>query len=146
MTIPPTRTVHVLNSTMRRGAELYGSQLGEALASTGASHEIVALRASVSSPALDVPVLSQSSVSIIGAARALRGRTEDADVIIAHGGHTLMAANAAVIGRPTQLIYRLIGDPDYWSPTGARRRRVAWMLGRCTTSSPSTTRLVSPCC
>ena len=126
--MPGFDVLQVLSSTHRRGAETYAVALGRALARLGDDVCTVALHGAPP-PALAVPALSDRRWSV-PAARRLRSLTRDADVVVAHGSSTLVAAALSAHGTGTPFVYRVIGDPAVWANTPARRVRVRALLHR----------------
>lgn len=120
--------LQVLTTNQRRGAETFAVQLGEALAPLVGRIETVALEPGPGAP-LDVPTLAGSRRDPAGL-RRLRRLARSADVVVAHGSATLWAAAAATAGTRTPFVYRLIGDPTFWTTRLDRRLRVALALRR----------------
>ena len=122
-------TLHVIASTDRRGAEVFASELVEALADLGHDGGLVAVAGSSSAAPLPLPDLGGLSV---GAVRELRRLARTHDRVVAHGSTTLPACAIATIGG-VPFVYRSIGDPRYWSSSGWRAARVRLLLGRAAT-------------
>ena len=118
----------MITSTDRRGAQIFGVDLGTALLTLGPEVETVAL-AEGTAGGLDVPALGTGRPLTPATVAALRRRARDASVVVAHGSSALPACALATVGGPP-FVYRTIGDPRYWSPRGLRRARVGWMLRR----------------
>lgn len=119
----------MITSTARRGSEVFGVELAEALHSFNSPSQMVALARRRSGPELAVPVLGETPLgprTISGLRRASR----HASVVVAHGSSTLPACAAATLGRRTPFVYRSIGDPTYWANTIGRRLRSAVLLHR----------------
>jgi glycosyltransferase involved in cell wall biosynthesis len=125
----PLRSLHVIASDARRGAETYAVQLTEALRHRGHEAEVVALVGTTDPTAHDVPVLGVSRRSP-RTLRHLRSRASAADVVVAHGSSTLEACASGLTGLRTPFVYRTIGDPSFWVTTAARQRVVGAMLRR----------------
>jgi glycosyltransferase involved in cell wall biosynthesis len=125
----PTTVLHVVRSTQRRGAEVFGNDLSAALSDLGFASRVVALTPLPGEPALPLDVLGERP---LGAAtlRALRRAGRGADVVVAHGSRTLDACALALAGIGTPFVYRSIGDPAAWSTRGLRRVRTAILLRR----------------
>ena len=122
------RTLHLLASADRRGAEVFGTQLAEYLRSTGSEHEVVALHAATAGDGLAVDrVVPLGSVSGV---RTLRARARAADAVLGHGSLGLIAGTAATLGTRTPFVYRSIGDPTYWGASRSRQVRVGVQLRR----------------
>lgn len=123
------RILHVITSPMLRGAQRFALDLSTAMAAQGADTELVALEPSGSQLHGDVEVLGTDRWSV-ATLRALRSRARSADIVIAHGSATLNACAIATAGLDTPFIYRLIGDPRYWTSSLTRRARVGIALHR----------------
>jgi glycosyltransferase involved in cell wall biosynthesis len=124
------RSLHVITSDARRGAETFAMELTAALdASGGQEVRTVALTRSDDPMGLDVPVLGparRSPRTLVALRRAAGG----ADVVVAHGSSTLEACTVALAGTDVPYVYRSIGDPGYWVAAGFRRRGVGMLLRR----------------
>lgn len=123
-----TTVLHVLASTDRRGAELFGLQLHDVLSERGWESEIVALAAG-SGTGLDVDCLGPTRRHPRTFA-ALRRRAARADVVVAHGSTTLPVCSLALAATGTPFIYRNIGDPNHWVTTIRRRLQGAVFFRR----------------
>jgi glycosyltransferase involved in cell wall biosynthesis len=123
------RSLHVITSDARRGAETFAMELTAALDAGGQEVRTVALTSSDDPMALDVPVLgpARRSPRTLG---ALRRAASGADVVVAHGSSTLEACTVALAGTDIPYVYRSIGDPGYWVGAGIRRRGVGVLLRR----------------
>jgi glycosyltransferase involved in cell wall biosynthesis len=126
--------VHVVRSTQRRGAEVFGCDLSAELGRLGLTSRVVALTPGSgggSGPGhqLDVPALGARPMGP-STLRALRREAGRADVVVAHGSRTLDACAVALAGTGTPFVYRSIGDPAAWSAQGIRRVRTALLLRR----------------
>jgi glycosyltransferase involved in cell wall biosynthesis len=126
------RSLHVITSDARRGAETFAVTLAEVL-DGGDDHRArtVALTASRGALALEVPVLGEHRRSP-STLLALRRAARAADVVVAHGSSTLEACAVGLAGSGTPFVYRNIGDPAYWVTAPARRRAVGVLLRRAT--------------
>lgn len=125
----PVRSLHVITSTARRGAESFAVDLVFALGEAGHHAEVNALVASDLTNSLPVPVLGDRLLAP-GTLRALRRRAAAFDVVVAHGSTTLPACAIALAGSHVPFIYRNIGDPTHWIGSLPRRLRVRWALHR----------------
>lgn len=123
-----TRVLHVLASNDRRGAELFGLQLHQALQDRGWSSDIAAL-AGRADEGLDVDLLGPGRRHPRTFA-ALRSRARTADVVVAHGSTTLPLCAVALAGSGTPFVYRNIGDPDHWVTSRRQRLTVGALLRR----------------
>ena len=121
--------LHVITTTDRRGAEVFGVDLSHALARRGRAVETVALAPGVQAAPLDVAPLGRRRLAP-GTLRALRSRARAAALVIAHGSTTLPACAIATAGTGVPFIYRNIGDPEQWAATRARRIRSGILLRR----------------
>lgn len=121
------RLLHVVTSTDRRGAEVFGTQLGDALGGLGWDTRTVALAPGRTVPRLDLPVLGDRPLAPATLA-ALR-RAAAGSLVVAHGSTTLPACALAAAG-VAPFVYRNIGDPGYWAGPRYRRTRVGLLLRR----------------
>lgn len=121
------RTLHLLASTDRRGAEVFGTELAATLDARGHENEVVALSPGATG-GLEVEVLE--ALANPGAARELRRRARGVDVVLGHGSRGLVAATLATAGTHTPFVYRSIGDPGFWGSSPLRRWRVGLQLRR----------------
>lgn len=125
--VPPqgqVRSLHVCHTTDRRGAELSMVTLVEELAASGVDATAVALTRGEHGPQLPLPVLGRRPRGA-RALLALRRRARRADVVVAHGASTLLAAHLATRGTRTPYVYRMIGDPRFWGDVRLRELRVS---------------------
>lgn len=130
MTDRRVAVLHVVHSTQRRGAEVFGVDLSHALAEHGVSSPTVALvEGRRSAHRLPLEALGRRSLAPT-TLWALRRHARQADVVVAHGSRTLPACAVALAGSGTPFVYRSIGDPASWSATGLRRVRTAAFLRR----------------
>lgn len=112
----------LLRSTQRRGAEVTGAALADALARRDHRVDTVALRAHADGqPGLDVPIAPQGIRQLAW----VRRRAKHADVVIAYGSRTLLVAAAATAAGPP-FVYQSIGDLLTWSGQSRLRR---WRVG-----------------
>lgn len=123
------RSVHVVTSDQRRGAETFAVGLVAALRRAGHTAEVVALTASGSPSAHRLEALGRSRRTP-GTLWALRCRARTADVVVAHGSSTLEACALALAGTRIPFVYRSIGDPSYWAAHGPRRLAMAMLQRR----------------
>ena len=123
------RSLHVITTDARRGAETFAVDLAAALNRRGDYAEVVALTSSGSATSHPVQVLGKRrrSRAVLGSLRRLAA---DADVVVAHGSSTLEACSVALLRGGQPFVYRNIGDPAYWGGTGWRRAAVTMMLRR----------------
>jgi glycosyltransferase involved in cell wall biosynthesis len=125
----PAPVLFVISSNARRGAEIFGFELRNALRARGRVVDTVALAPGSTANALDVPVLGRRTLGL-STLRALRRRIEDASVVVSFGSRSLPACAIAAIGTGTPFVYRSIGDAIYHSDSAARRARVTLYLRR----------------
>ncbi len=123
------RILQLITDTDRRGAQVFATDLGPALAALGHDVTTVALAPGTTEPPLPVPVLGPTRLSF-ATLRALRRRAADADVVIAHGSSTLPACALGLVGTATPFVYRQISESLFWAPTALRRARVRAFLSR----------------
>jgi glycosyltransferase involved in cell wall biosynthesis len=123
------RSLHVITSTARRGAETFGVELAAELRRAGDEAQVAALTCEGDPAAHDVVVLGRSRRSPAVLA-ALRSSARRADVVVAHGSATLEACAIALAASSTPFVYRTIGDPSYWVTTRARRTVVGFLHRR----------------
>jgi glycosyltransferase involved in cell wall biosynthesis len=123
------RTLHVITSDARRGAETYAVNLAREMAEEGHESRTVALFPSGAAMPLDVPVLGPSRRSP-ETLRELRREARGADVVVAHGSSTLEASALGLVGTGVPFVYRTIGDPGYWRTSASRERLIGGMLRR----------------
>ena len=123
------RSLHVITSDARRGAETFAVQLAGALQQRGEDARVVALASSGSHTVHEVALMGPSRRSL-RTLLSLRSAAKGADVVVAHGSSTLEACALGLIGLDAPFIYRTIGDPSYWVTTPHRQRVVGAMLRR----------------
>jgi len=105
------RILQVVTDTDRRGAQVFATDLHEAMRSLGHEVRTVAL-APGSVGGLDVPVLGQQRMSV-GSLRALRSEATAANVVVAHGSTTLPACAISTAGTGSaQTVSELFGVPE----------------------------------
>jgi glycosyltransferase involved in cell wall biosynthesis len=127
--------LQVVTSTARRGAEVFATQLGEALDDRSWAVETVALWPGSGAGTLDLVTLGRRRRDPT-ALRVLQRRARAASVVVGHGSSTLpfgaLATRAASRSRSsaTPFVYRSIGDPSFWGSSRARRLRVGAALRR----------------
>lgn len=126
----PLRILNLLNSSHRRGAEAFAVDLAEALAALGADVHSAALTGGPANSSYDIDVLGHGRAASTRALARLLGRSRNSDVVVGHGGRTLITGAVAqkLSGRP--FVYRVIGEPLAWAGSGAsfRRARVGMAL------------------
>jgi glycosyltransferase involved in cell wall biosynthesis len=120
--------LQVIASTDRRGAEIFGVDLGEALSRRGHTLRTVALSPGRAG-SLDVPTLGPTRFAP-RTFRNLRRAAREATLVAAHGSSTLLAVAVALAGTGRPFVYRNIGDPAYWTASPTRRARVGLLMRR----------------
>lgn len=114
-------------SSRRRGAEVFASQLGDEL--IGRGHAISTISLEPRSDDYDLPFELLSTPGRGPRAIAELGRrARGHDVLIAHGGSTLLPVFAAAVLARRPFVYRNIGDPSYWGRTRAAQVRIGLPL------------------
>lgn len=129
MTGPEIRVLQVVTSPSRRGAETFAVDLGSALSALGARTRTVALSPRDTGAPLPLEILGPGRWSP-RTLLSLRQAAREADVVVAHGSATLAASALATSFTRTPFVYRLIGDPTFWSRGVGRRLRVGLLLHR----------------
>lgn len=124
------RVLNLLNRDHRRGAEAFGLALGGALEEQGHDVRTVALAPGASGPTFPVETLTPHGTGLAGMLVPLRRVARDHDIVIGHGSDTLLAAALALVGTRVPFVYRVIGDPEYWTSSPSRRLRVQLGLAR----------------
>jgi len=121
------RVLQVVTDNDRRGAQVFGAHLHDALRARGHDVETVAMVEGASG-GLGFPVLGRRwpSPTIL---RRLRARMGGADVTVAHGSDTGLACALAGIGR-RRYVYRQISDSAFWTPTRLKRARSRFGMNR----------------
>jgi glycosyltransferase involved in cell wall biosynthesis len=133
------RVLQVLTDDDRRGAQVFGYELGERMRELGLEVRSVAL-ATGQTGGLPVDALGPRRLHLrtLG---ALRSGMAAADVTVAHGSTTLVACGLAGLGPGRPFVYRQISDPVFWTPTLTKRWRTRAMYRlacHVVTLSPST--------
>ena len=123
------RSLHVVASDARRGAETFAVELAAELGSMGDEAKVVALKPSGSSKPHVLPCLGASRRSV-ETLRSLRRAAAGADVVVAHGSSTLEACAVGLTGSGVPFISRIIGEPSYWLRRGWRGSLNAGMQRR----------------
>src|SRR5690606_37768440 len=105
------RLLNLLNSNHRRGAEAFALDLGRALSNLGLSVETAALTGATNAATHDIDVLGHGWTAPATALARLLNRSRSFDVLLGHGGRTLLsgALVSTLIRRP--FAYRVIGEP-----------------------------------
>jgi glycosyltransferase involved in cell wall biosynthesis len=125
------KVLNVITDTDRRGAQVFATDLAEAMGRRGHDVDTVALAPGKSETRLDVQVLGPTRFSR-ATLRALHQSMRGVDVTVAHGSSAGPAC--AIAALPTQpFVYRQISDSAFWANTWPKRVRVAAMLrsARC---------------
>ena len=134
------RILHIVATGKRRGAEVFASDLVQALDVEGISQHVGVLRsdeleidfvvprAFLGNGGRKLPVAKMSP----GALRNLRAlnRAFEPDAVQAHGGEALMYATASLVGSKIPLIYRRIGGAHSSVKRGLRRRALGSLMRR----------------
>lgn len=120
--------LQVITDTDRRGAQVFATELHDALTAAGCPVRTVAL-APGNHGDLDWTILGSSPLGP-AALRKLRAEARAARVVIAHGSTTLPASALATWRTGTPFVYRSIGDIGQWANSLARRARVRLFLRR----------------
>jgi glycosyltransferase involved in cell wall biosynthesis len=123
------RSLHIVTSDARRGAETFAVDLAAALDRIDGVTRVVALSPVDSDEPLGIPSLG-SSRRAAGTLLRLRRAARTADVVVAHGSSTLEACAIALAGTQVPFVYRTIGDPSYWVTSDRRRLAVGGLLRR----------------
>lgn len=126
---PARPALHVVTSTDRRGAQVFGVDLSESLEARGRASRTVALVDGTGESRLDIDVLGPRRFSS-RTLRRLRADARHATAVVAHGSSTLPALVASSAGLRVPFVYRSIGDPSHWSATWGRQARVRLYLSR----------------
>lgn len=121
------RAVHLVSSTDRRGAQVFASQLVEALGG-GPGHHLVAV-APGRTGGLDVPTLGGRRADPAGLARLVR-LVRGAQVLVAHGSSALLHGALASAAARRPFVYRNIGDPAAWGSVRGADLRIGAPLRR----------------
>lgn len=123
------RVLHLIHTTDRRGAEIFGCDLAAGLARRGLPGTTLALRPGRGAHLLPVEALGRWGRTPLTLSRLDR-RARGHDVVVGHGASTLLAGSVATLGRRTPFVYRLIGDPRFWVQVPLRRARTTAPLRR----------------
>lgn len=124
--------LHLLNSDHRRGAEVFALDLATAMAGQGVGVTVRSLSGSSAPNRLrEVAPLAVGRLSAVRGVAELRRLARGHDVVVGHGGRTLLTGAAGTAGMSTPLVYRLIGDPSYWTGSRLQRLRVGFAMRRC---------------
>jgi len=121
--------LQVIASTNRRGAEIFATDLGDALAVQGHDVQTVALAPGTADDALPVPTLGRRSLGL-PTLRELHRRIKTTPVVVSHGSRALPACWIASQGTGRHFVYRTIHDGVSFARSAARRARVALYLRR----------------
>lgn len=107
------RVVGFVNTTDRRGAEVFAHTVLQQLGERGADAELWAVAAGTGAQRLEVDHLGghRFDPRVVRRARAL---ARSADVVVAFGGNALQLAALATAGTDVPFAYRQIGDPSFW--------------------------------
>ena len=126
MSVP---VLQVITSTNRRGAEIFATDLGEALQVRGHEVSTVALAPGTSADPLPVTALGSRSLGL-STLRALRRRIKTTPLVVSHGSRALPACALASYGTGRRFVYRTIHDGVSFAHSPTRRARVALYLRR----------------
>lgn len=121
--------LQVVTDTDRRGAQVFASDLHEALRERGRAVRTVALEGRRHMGGLDVPTLGSTRLGAT-TLRALRSEICRAGVVVGHGSSTLAACAVGGAGTGVPFVYRQVSDQLFWAGTPARRLRVQAYLRR----------------
>lgn len=121
--------LHVLHTTNRRGAEIFGYELAGGLTEAGLKSTVRAIEPGLMANQLPVETVGLRGRTPLATAR-LRVLARRHDVVVGHGSSTLLAGSAATVGARTPFVYRLIGDPRFWSDVPLRGLRASRPLRR----------------
>ncbi|HEV2068508.1 MAG TPA: glycosyltransferase family 4 protein [Acidimicrobiales bacterium] len=125
--------LQVVASANRRGAEVFGVELGARLRACGHQVDELALGPALpGTPSLEIAVASANGRLSPAVAARLRAVAKNADVVVGHGSRGLLGGTLSTLGTDTPFVYRNIGDPRYWTATLLRRWRVGIQLRRAT--------------
>jgi glycosyltransferase involved in cell wall biosynthesis len=114
--------LQVVTDTDRRGAQVFATDLHDALARRGQAVRTVAL-APGGVGGLDLPVLGPTRRHP-STVKALRAACRDALVVVAHGSTTLPLCALVRPTTGTPFVYRQISESTFWARSSARRLRV----------------------
>lgn len=121
------QVLQVVSSSRRRGAEVFAAQLGAEL--SGRGHDVTTVALEHRSDDTGLP-FDQLTASGRGprAVIALARRARACDVLIAHGGSTLLPVATAVKLAHRPFVYRNIGDPSFWGRARGAKVRIGLPL------------------
>jgi glycosyltransferase involved in cell wall biosynthesis len=122
--------LQVVTDTDRRGAQVFATDLHDALVRRGREVRTVALTTGRTG-GLDLPVLGPSRrhpATLAG----LRREAAAADVVAAHGSTTLPMCALARATTRTPFVYRQISESMFWAGSTLRRARVRAALSLAT--------------
>jgi glycosyltransferase involved in cell wall biosynthesis len=119
--------LQVVTDTDRRGAQVFATDLHDALARRGRAVRTVAL-APGAVGGFDLPVLGPTRKHP-STVNALRAACRDAGVVVAHGSTTLPLCALVRPTTGTPFVYRQISESTFWAGSTARRLRVRAALG-----------------
>lgn len=126
----PLRSLHVITSTRRRGAQTHAVELAAELGHhDGHEPGVVALTGEGGHGDLPVTALGDRLLAP-ATLQALRQRVRAADVVVAHGSSTLPAVAVAAAGTRRPVVYRSIGELTAWTGSWARSARTRLLLSR----------------
>ena len=114
--------LQVVTDTDRRGAQVFATDLHDALVRRGRQVKTVALAPGVVG-GLELPTLgpTRKHPSTIN---ALRTACREVDVVVAHGSTTLPLCALVRPLTGTPFVYRQISESTFWAGSAARRLRV----------------------
>lgn len=121
--------LQVITDSDRRGPQIFSQELGEALKSRGRTIRTVALREGKTSNLLPVRPLGRHPLGP-RTQRDLHREIRASRAVIAYGSKTLMACAAAAVGSGVPLVFRSVGEPQYWANTFSRYLRTRWLYNR----------------
>ena len=117
------RILQVASSSRRRGAEVFADQLGPELVRRGHEVSTISLEHRSDEQGLafeELAVPGRGPRAILELARRARAW----DVLIAHGGSTLLPVTAAAKLARRPFVYRNIGDPSFWGQSRGAKVRI----------------------
>jgi len=123
----PMSVLQLVASPRRRGAEVFALELERELRARGQQVVTEAMRRADTDDPLPVRALGDRAFAP-ATLRALRTAARSADVVVAHGSVTLPASVIALVASTVPVVYRNIGDPEFWSSTRLRRWRTSLLL------------------
>lgn len=116
------RVLNLLNSNHRRGAEAFALDLATALSALHMDVRSVALTPGNDGASHNVETLPRSRGGVVRSFSAFRKMVQGSDVMIGHGGRTLMVGAIARQATRTPFVYRVIGEPMAWVDGESRLR------------------------